>query len=286
MAGGNGALGIIAGGGELPLAIAEAASSAGRDVFIIAIAGLAQEKELGKFRHGVAGIGELGKMLALLKQANCSEITFAGRVPRPNFSAVKFDARGAMALPKLLAAALKGDDALLRAVLGVFEREGLTVIGSDEAARALVAQEGTIGRAAPSERDRTDITRGFAVLRAMGALDIGQAAIVCEGLVLAVEAAEGTDEMLRRAAVLPETIRGTAEARRGVLVKAPKPAQERRVDLPVIGARTVELAAAAGLSGIAVESEAVLIMNRSAVAAAIDRAGLFLVALSARDVGE
>jgi DUF1009 family protein len=285
VAGGGGTLGIIAGAGELPIAIAEAASNGGRDVFLVGIAGLAKEKDLAAYRHGIAGIGELGKMVALLREANCAEVTFAGRVPRPNFSDVKFDARGAMVLPKLLAAAVKGDDALLRAVLGVFEGEGLTVIGSDEAARALIAVEGAIGRARPTERDRTDMARGLAIVRAMGDFDIGQAAIVCDGLVLAVEAAEGTDEMLRRAAALPPTIRGSGEARRGVLVKAPKPAQERRVDLPVIGVRTVELAAAAGLAGIAVEGGSVLIMNRAAVAEAVDKAGLFLIVVSSQDIG-
>jgi DUF1009 family protein len=285
MSGTRGALGIIGGGGELPIAIAHAALASGRSVFVVGIEGLAKETELARFPHGFAGLGELGKMLRLLKDAQCSEVTFAGRVPRPKITEVKFDTRGALALPKLVAAARQGDDALLRAVLGVFAREGLTIIGSDEAARELVAGNERIGSTDYRESDSADIARGFAVVRAMGALDIGQAAVVCEGLVLAVEAAEGTDEMLRRVAVLPETLRGRPEARRGVLVKAAKPGQERRVDLPVIGLHTIELAAAAGLSGIALESGSVLIMNRRAIRDAADRAGIFVVALPVGDAG-
>ena len=284
MAAGRGALGIIGGAGELPIAIAEAARASGREIFIVGIEGLAEEADLARFPHGFAALGEFGKIQRLLKDAGCSEVTLAGRVPRPNFSDIKFDARGALALPKLIGAARKGDDALLRAVLSVFEREGFAVIGSDLAAAALVARDGMLSRRPPSEQDRADIARGFEVVRAIGGLDIGQAAVVCEGLVLAVEAAEGTDEMLRRVALLPEQIRGSGAARRGVLVKAAKPAQERRVDLPVIGSRTVALAAAAGLSGIAVESGTVLIMGSSSVTAAADRAGLFVISLSRKDV--
>jgi DUF1009 family protein len=283
MTGAGGALGIIGGAGELPLAIAEAAKADGREIFMVAIEGIARPEDLKEFPHGFAGLGELGKIVNLLKAAGCSEVTFAGRVPRPNFSSVKLDARGALALPKVIAAARKGDDALLRALVGIIEREGLTVIGSDQAARQLVVKDGLVGKLRPSEHNRADIARGFEIVRVMGALDIGQASVVCEGLVLAVEAAEGTDEMIRRVAALPAALRGTKESRRGVLVKAPKPGQERRVDLPVVGVRTVELAAEAGLSGIAIEAGSVLVMNRRAVAEAADRAGLFLIALPRRD---
>jgi DUF1009 family protein len=189
---------------------------------------------------------------------------------------LKLDTRGAMALPRVVAAALTGDDALLRALLGLFEKEGFTVIGSAEAARDLLAPAGPLGKLNPAKEDKSDIEHALRVVRAMGALDIGQAAVVCRGLVLAVEAAEGTDAMMARIADLPATLRGTAKQRKGVLVKAAKPHQERRVDLPVIGVHTVELAKAAGLAGIAVESGAALIMNRAAVAANADRVGLFV----------
>jgi DUF1009 family protein len=269
-------LGIIAGGGELPLAIAESARDAGRDVFILALSGA--DEGLSRFPLENTGIGELGKSLSLLKKHACEEVTFAGRVSRPEWSDLKLDARGALALPKVAAAALKGDDALMRAMLAIFEKEGFRVVGTADAAPDLIASAGIYGRHKPDPQAQADIAQARDVVRRMGELDIGQAAAVADGLVLAVEAAEGTDAMLERLPLLSKNLRGTPQKRRGVLVKAPKPGQERRVDLPVIGVRTIELASAGGLSGVAVEAGAALIMRKSRIVEAADRLGLFVMA--------
>jgi hypothetical protein len=269
-------LGIIAGGGELPLAIAESVRDAGRDVFVLGLS--SADDGLSQFPRENAGIGELGKSLSLLKKHGCEDVTFAGRVSRPDWSALKVDTRGALALPKIIAAALKGDDALMRAMLGIFEKEGFRVIGSAEAAPDLIATPGIYGRHKPDAQAQADIARARDVVRRMGELDIGQAAAVADGLVLAVEAAEGTDVMLERLTDLPRNLRGTPQKRRGVLVKAPKPAQERRVDLPVIGVRTIELASASGLAGVAVEAGAALLMRKAKIVEAADRLGLFVMA--------
>src|SRR6266436_4552533 len=261
MAGARERLGIIAGGGELPVAIAHAAQSEGRAVFVLALGGMASP-EVQTFPHAWVSLGELGKAIKLLKEAQCSEITLAGKVARPEFSKLKLDARGALALPRVMAAALKGDDALLRTMLSIFEKEGMRVIGSNDAARALLAPFGPLGELEPTDNEKADILHGAKVTEALGALDIGQAAVVCQGLVLAVEAAEGTDAMLTRVASLPEALRGNSDRRRGVLVKAAKPYQERRMDLPAIGVRTVELVAEAGLSGVAIEGGGALIVGR------------------------
>ena len=279
----QGALGIIAGGGELPTAIAQAASDDGRKVFLVGISGLATEEELSRFPHDFAGIGEFGRFIRLLREAGCGEITFAGKVPRPKFADVKLDMRGAMALPRIIGAARRGDDALMRTILEFFEKDGFRVVGTDEAARRLLAPQGLLGSVAPNDQDTADIAKAIAVVRAMGAHDIGQAAIVCDGVVLSVEAAEGTDAMLRRTAELPEALRGTASARRGVLVKAPKPDQERRVDLPVIGGATLELAKAAGLRGIAIQAKGALILHRRALGTGADEAGMFILGFDAGD---
>jgi UDP-2,3-diacylglucosamine hydrolase len=178
---------------------------------------------------------------------------------------------------------MKGDDALHRAMMMIFEREGMRVIGPAEAARGLLAAHGPVGRLEPSEDHDADILHGIRVALTLGALDVGQAAVVCQGLVLAVEAAEGTDAMLVRVASLPEALRGSADNRRGVLVKAAKPHQERRIDLPAIGVRTVELAANAGLSGIAIEGGGALIVGRNAVASAADRLGVFVYGFAQED---
>jgi DUF1009 family protein len=278
-----GALGIIAGGGELPIAIASAARAAGREVFVIGVAGMASESDLAPFPHIVAGLGEIGRAMKVLKEANCSDVTFAGRVPRPKFNQIKLDAKGALAMPWVLSAARRGDDALMRTILGLFEKEGFRVIGSDEAAASLLAPRGLLGVVEPEEAAFADIAKAVRVVRAMGLHDIGQGAVVAEGVVLAVEAAEGTDAMLRRVAELPDTLRGTQAARRGVLVKAPKPEQERRVDLPVVGRQTIELAAAAGLSGVAIQAGSTLMLHGSDLIARADALGLFVLGFAAGD---
>jgi DUF1009 family protein len=274
-----GTLGIIAGGGELPVAIAHSARDAGRDVFVLAMAGASDE--LSEFRREDVGIGELGRTLSLLKKHNVDELTFAGNVARPDWKSIKLDARGILAFPKVLSAVVKGDNAIMSSVLGIFEKEGVRVIGTADAAPNLVADQGIYGRHEPSEQSLADIKLAREVIQRMGELDIGQATAVCDGLVLAVEAAEGTDAMLARIPSLSKNQRGTLEKRRGVLVKAPKPNQERRVDLPVIGMRTVDLASGAGLVGIAVEAGAALIMRKDKIVAKADELGLFVMAFDA-----
>jgi DUF1009 family protein len=165
----------------------------------------------------------------------------------------------------------------------MFEKQGFRVTGTSEITRGMLAPAGALGRLEPAPESLADIRHGFKVVSALGALDIGQAAVVAGGLVLAVEAAEGTDAMLTRVAGLPAALRGSAIARRGVLVKAVKPHQERRVDLPVIGVRTIELAAAAGLAGVALQPDGVLILNRSRVIELADDAGLFVYGMPGLD---
>lgn len=276
-------LGIIAGAGELPVAIARTLHEDGRPVFVLALDGIADAPGLNEFPHAWASLGDVGTVVRLLKEAGCSEVTLAGRVARPDFSKLKLDGLGAQYIARILAAAFKGDDALLRAVVSMFEKQGFRVTGTSDLTRALLAPAGVLGLLKPQSEALTDIRHGFKVVRALGALDVGQAAVVAGGLVLAVEAAEGTDAMLKRVAGLPATLRGSITARRGVLVKAMKPHQERRVDLPVIGARTIELASAAGLAGVAFQPEAVLILNRPRVVELANNAGLFVFGISGPD---
>lgn len=272
-------LGIIAGGGDLPRAVAESARKDGRDVFVVSLTGDSNDWT-AQFPRELVSLGEMGKALRALSAHNCHDVIFAGRVDRPRFADLRLDTKGAMVAPRIAAAALKGDDGLLRAVVDVFEREGHRVLNIAEAAPSLVVREGIIGRTRPSVEALQDIKKGFAVVARMGDLDIGQAVAVCDGLVLAVEAAEGTDAMLERVATLPERLRGTPNKRRGALVKAPKPIQDRKTDLPVIGIRTIANVAAAGLSGIALEADGALIVDRDDVVRAADTAGLFIAGVS------
>lgn len=272
-------LGIVAGGGDLPLAVAKAAQSAGRGVFLIGLAGSADAR-IEAYPHAWAGLGEAGKTLRALKGAGCTDMLMVGHLQRPKFSDLKFDAKGLMVVPRFATAARRGDNALLETLTEVFSEEGFRVLSVAEAAPSLLAPDGPIGRQTPNAEQCADIARGFAIVRALGALDVGQAAVVCEGLPLAVEAAEGTDAMLLRIPALPVHFRGQDKHRRGVLVKALKPIQDGKTDLPVIGLKTLEHAAAAGLAGIALEAGKALILDREALAAEADRLGMFVTGVT------
>jgi DUF1009 family protein len=270
-------LGLIAGGGALPRAVAQAAREAGREVFVVGIIGSLGEDWVCDYRHEFLSPGEPGRIIKALKAHGVQDVLMAGRVDRPKFSELKLDAKGMLLLPKAIAAARKGDDALLRFIVGICEDEGLTAVSVAQAAPALVCDEGQLGSIGATRDHHADIVTAFRIVHALGALDVGQAAVVCEGLALAVEAAEGTDAMIARIATLRESLRGTAANRRGVLVKALKPTQDAKTDMPVVGVETVRNAHAVHLAGIALEAGASLIVDKQAVAAEADRLGLFVV---------
>lgn len=271
-------LGIIAGAGVLPLRLAEAA----RALFVVRLAGIA-DADFSRFEGADCGIAEAGRMLRLLKDASCDAVVLAGVVRRPDFSKLKPDWRGAALLPEVIAAAARGDGAMLDVLVRTIEAEGFAVIGAEEIFTELVAPAGAVGALSPSPENWTDIRKAAAIIAALGPFDIGQAAVVASGHTLGVEAAEGTDELLDRCGRLPSSARG-GDRRNGVLVKRPKPGQELRVDLPTIGVETVKRAAAAGLSGVAFEAGAALLMDREAVAQEADRAGLFVYGFAATEL--
>ena len=274
-----GKLGLIAGGGGLPVEIAEDCRARGRPIFVIRLAGMA-DPALEAFPGEEAGVAELGRCVRLLRRAGCDQVCFAGIVRRPaDFSALRPDLQALKYLPRVVAAARGGDDALLRAILGVFESEGFEVEGVGQAAASLRLGPGSLGAVAPDEAHRQDIHAALEAARDVGRTDVAQGAVARGGEVVAREGADGTDAMLAR---LPQA---PAE-RRGVLAKLPKPAQDRRVDLPTIGVRTVERAAQAGLAGIVGAAQGLLVVDRAAVRAAADRLGLFVIGVDGQDGAE
>lgn len=274
-------LGLIAGSGGLPLEIAEHCRRVGRPVFVIRLKGFA-DPALAGFDGVDVGLAELGKCIKALKQAACQAVCLAGKVTRPDFTKLAPDLRGLAAIPGVIAAGRKGDDALLRFLVGEFEKEGFAVEGAEGVMRELTLPVGPLGRHVPSPEQLVDAERALQVARAIGRLDIGQGCVVCEGLVLAVEAQEGTDAMLARVAGLPAELRGRAGDRRGALAKTPKPIQETRVDLPTIGLATVRGAATAGLAGIVGEAGRLLVLDRAEVASLADELGLFVLGVESR----
>ncbi len=278
-------LGLIAGGGELPVVLAEHCAATGRDYFVARIEPFASDA-LEKHPGVTQNLGAMGGRMQALKNAGVDAVVLIGQVPRPDLAQLQLDDRAQAMIPAFLAAASKGDDALLRLLLEEHEREGFKILGTEDVMGDLLAREGTWGAIAPTDAQRKDIAKAAKIAAAIGALDIGQAVVVCAGVPLAVEAQEGTDAMLARVASLPAAVRGAANNRRGVLLKRPKPIQERRIDLPVIGLKTLAGVAEAGLAGIAVEAGGALAVRRDELIAEADRLGLFLYGFTRAEVGE
>jgi DUF1009 family protein len=262
-------LGIVAGAGGLPRRLVEACRESGRDVFVLALEGAAEPGTVADVAHAWCPVGAAARGLRLLRDNEVTELVLAGGVRRPSLSSLRPDWRAAKFFARVGYRAL-GDDGLLSAVVAELEREGFRVIGPDQVLQAGLAPEGPLGHVRPDAQAIADIERGERVARALGALDVGQAVVVQQGLVLGVEAIEGTDELIRRCAGLRR------EGPGGVLVKVEKPGQEQRADRPTIGPQTVALAAAAGLRGIAVEAGATIVIDRDEVVASADHAGLFV----------
>ena len=278
-------LGIIAGQGPLPIALASAAQAAGRDVFVVGLEG-ESDPAIDRFPHAWVPMGAMGRFLKLLKDEACEEIVMVGPIVRPDLSKIRPDMVGLKLLPRFVRLLRQGDDGLLRGIVDFLEKDhGFRVVAPEQVSADLRAPAGVLTKAGPTGAQQVDIDRAMAVLSALGPLDVGQGVVVCRGVVLAVEASEGTDAMLDRVATLDPAIRGTADARDGVLVKQPKAGQERRIDLPTIGIRTVDKAAAAGLAGIAVEAGGALIYDVTATVRAANAHGLFIVGLDPNKSG-
>jgi DUF1009 family protein len=273
-----GPLGILALGGRMPVAVAQTVVQRGRDVFIIGLRGAAHE-DIGAFPHDWIAPFEIGRLVRLLRQRNCADIVFAGTMLRPRIASVRFDLGTLRLVPLLMASRGSGDDALLRRVTLAAEQHGFRVLGLADVAPELIAPDGDLTRAGVDVSSTDDAQRGFALLDALGPHDVGQACVVHRGRVLAVEAAEGTTAMVRRIADLRASGRLTTEGRAGVLVKAPKPQQELRNDMPVLGAETVAAAVDAKLAGIVWRAGSVLLLDAPEMIRRADAAGMFLAGL-------
>ncbi|WP_298215625.1 LpxI family protein [Acidocella sp.] len=267
-------LGIIAGGGPLPGQVAEAALAAGRPVFIAGIAHYAEPEVLRPFPHKFYRLGAIGAMMRAFREQGCTELVMIGPVKRPSFLSLRPDAEGARLLARIGKAAFLGDDGLLAAIVRVLSEEGFRILGAHEILADALAPAGALTRATPDAQALADISRGIEVLKITGAADIGQACVVQQGLVLALETVEGTDAMLSRIAAVRRP--GPAP----VLVKLAKPGQERRADLPTIGPDTVSHALKTGLAGMAFEAGATILIAKAQLIEMADNGNLFLIGVS------
>lgn len=273
----DGPLALICGGGSLPLTVADAAAGQGRKVVLFLLRGVADEALAARYPHHRIYLGQGGKLRELLRAEGCRDVVFIGSLVRPAIRQLRFDFWLLRRIPTLVSAFRGGDDHLLSGVARMFEQEGFRLVGAHEVAPQILMPEGALGTVQPSERDRDDIAFALDYLNAAGRFDVGQAVVVAGRRVLAVEAAEGTDQMLQRVAEMRKNGRVRSPAGTGVLVKAPKPGQDRRFDLPAVGPYTIEGVARAGLAGMAVAAGSSIVAEPEKLVATADRAKVFVI---------
>jgi DUF1009 family protein len=270
-------LALICGGGSLPLAVADYVEARGRQVLLFPLQGIARPEDYAGRPHTWIRIAMFGAFARAARAAGCQDIVMIGSMVRPSFWQVRFDLTTLMMLPRIAAAFKGGDDHILGSGVKLIEEQGFRVLGAHEVAPEILVPDGALGRAQPSERDRADIALGLDYLRATGPFDVGQAVVVSGKHIQAVEAAEGTDQMLTRIAEMRAGGRVHTPSGSGVLVKAPKLGQDLRFDMPSIGPRTVEGVARAGLAGIAVVAGSTIVAEPAQLIAAADRANIFVI---------
>jgi len=265
-------LGMIAGSGMMPVEIIKHCSNSGKEIFVVGIEPYAKEEELKAAPHIFAKIGEVGKILKAMAKNDVHDIVLAGGIKRPSLKELIPDWEGAKFIARLAIKKMSDDD-MFRAVIDEIERHGFKMVGIEEVVPQMMFSEGIYGKIKPSADDMDDIQRGITVAKALGAVGVGQAVVVQEGMVLAVEAIEGTDMMLSRAA----TVKKAGKA--PVMIKVLKPGQDTRVDLPTIGLQTIEQLKKYGITGIAVEAGRILLIEREAVIKMADEAGVFIIGM-------
>jgi UDP-2,3-diacylglucosamine hydrolase len=268
-------LAIICGGGDFPMIAAHAADHAGRRPFLIGLVGSADAR-IETFPHLWLHLGEVGKFFEALGQRGIVDVAAVGAIKRPELSDLKFDFGALKRLPALTVLFAGGDNRLLAGVAKLLRKEGLKLVGIHEIAPQLAAPEGVLTRRSPSAEALRDARLGADLIAAISPFDVGQAIVVANGRVLAIEAAEGTDAMLARVADLRATGRLSRKGRSGVLVKAPKQGQEMRLDMPAAGLKTIEAAIHAEMEGVVLAAGRVLLIDREACIRAADEASLFI----------
>lgn len=274
------AVALVCGGGTIPPVVAAAVTARGRRAVVFALRGWAEADFVARYPHHWIALGQAGRFFRLVRAEGCRDVVFIGTLLRPALRDIRFDWGTLRLLPRIPGLFRGGDDRLLSGVGAILEEQGLRLVGAHELAPEILMPAGQTTRRAPSERDRADIARALDVLAAIGPLDVGQAVVVADGYVVAVEAAEGTDAVLERVAALRKSGRLKTPSGVGVLVKAPKPGQDHRFDLPSIGPRTVDGVAAAGLAGLAIAAGGAIVADPGETVRLADHRNVFLFGLT------
>jgi len=260
-------IGILAGEGNLPHILALNAKKQGKEVSVIALDGFASDRDFQDYNSIQLKIGQVKKIIQFLQENNVKEVVFAGKVSRPKWSSLYVDSLGSKLLAKIAINKVLGDDKLLNIIMKFVEEYNFKVISPLD----LLGPQDINTKAKPSKSDIEDIKLGLHVLEAISDFDIGQSVIVENGYVLGIEGAEGTDELILRTKNLKHH-----ESPSGILVKAFKPTQNSKLDIPTIGPTTIQNAIKAGLKGIAVGRDKVIILEANKAQDLADRANMFV----------
>lgn len=267
-------LAIFAGRGILPQMLIEDCQKIGREFFVFQLQGEEYEIDYSQFNPIKVGYGEVEKFLTIVRENDIKELVFIGGVTKPNFSSLRVDKKGAALVARILASKILGDDAVLRAVIKFFEKEGLKIIPINQLLTNLAPKKSTLSKIYPSKDDMANIQIATKAIKKMSSFDIGQSIVVAQKQIIAVEALEGTDNMIKRCANL-----GVEYKQGAILVKLKKENQSSKADLPTIGIETVKNCHASGIKGIAIKSGSTLILDKENLIALVDELEMFLIAV-------
>ena len=262
-------LAIIAGNGSIPFYLIEECNKIGREYCLIIIEGHGKELSEKYDPDYTVSLSKMGRAVKYVKNIGIKHILMVGGVKRPSLKNIIPDLWTAKFLTTI-SSKVSGDNSVLSKLTKALEREGFIIVAPEEVLPNLICPKGTLGKVKPNQQNNEDISTGYRIAKIIGANDIGQSIIIENGLVIAVEASEGTDRMIKRSLNLKK------EKKAGVLIKVIKPMQDKRIDRPVIGIDTIKAVKKAGLDGIALESNEILILNYSDVILYADEEGLFV----------
>ncbi len=263
-------LGIIAGSGLLPSTIADLYLKQGGQVYIAALEGETDVLHITKYQYKQFPIGSVGALLEYFTENNVKEIIIIGGITRPDLKSVKVDKAGSLLIAKILKEKFLGDNNILKIISDFIESKGFKVISPKTLLELGTYEKLYVSNKLPSKQDEIDIELGMQVIKSLSNLDIGQSIIVADGYVLGIEAAEGTDALIRRCELLRKTERG------GVLVKMVKLTQDMRLDLPTIGPDTIFYLAKHGYNGLAIQKSGVIIVKPLETIALLNEHELFI----------
>jgi hypothetical protein len=265
------AIAIFAGRGQLPKILIEDCLKKNRHFILFLLKNEIYEEDYSSFNPTIIAYGEIERFLTILRNQNIGNIVFIGGVTKPNFSALKVDKKGAILLAKIIANKILGDDAVLKTVIKFFEKEGLKILKIDDLLDCVFSSKGLISQVIPTYENNLDIELGIKAIKHFSKFDVGQALIVAQKQIIAIEALEGTDAMISRFQTLKSDFKNNA-----VLIKLKKSNQSDKADLPTIGLKTIFQCAEVGIKGLVIQANSTLVLDKVQLVKAVNNKKLFL----------